>query len=364
MGKLAWAVLLGAVSPSAGAGQGMPPPRPPPPLTQFLQHTIGFTPDQVAAVTRGEPVVKALDPADHREVAVFGIVRVDVPRAFYVRAAADFPTSLRSPSRPRFALFSDPAVAADVATLSLPHDDIQELAHCRAGSCKLKLSAQAVADLGAGFDPDARDADSLVNTNVRQRVLDYATAYRARGNAALVVYVDQQAAESAAAILDSLLSRSPYLYQHAPSLERYLKHYPQDRPDSTREALFWSQDDLPSLKPTLTITHAIVYSPPELPGSTFLVAKQLYADHYLDGGLDVTVVLDAAGNEAAAGRQSGCYVVLLHRLHFDELPSGGLVNVRGKVIGKLRDETLSFLRDAKSDNERAWTRASSAAPAR
>jgi hypothetical protein len=48
------------------------------------------------------------------------------------------------------------------------------------------------------------------------------------------------------------------------------------------------------------------------------------------------------------------YLVLLRRLHFDDLPSGGLMNVRGKVIGKLRDQTETSLRDSKSRNEQAY----------
>lgn len=348
---VAWATILCAAVPSPGAGQGMAPA-----LTRFLQQTIGLTAAEVAAVDSGKAVGKALNPADHREMAVFGIVRIDVPRAYYVSGAANWRYSLRSSTRPRFAIFSDPAVAADVATLSLSHDDIKDLAKCRTGSCKLKLSTQSLAQLPPGFDANAPGADSLLNAKVRQRVLEYVTTYRARGNAGLVVYVDREDAESAAVILDSMLSRSPYLYQYAPSLERYLKNYPQERPAGIREVLFWALDDLPKMKRTFTITHAVVYSPPELPGSTFIVAKQLYADHYLDGGLELTAVLDPVAGKADApsGRPSTCYVVVLNRLHFDNLPNGGILNLRGKITGKLRDETVSYLGELKSGYEGVW----------
>ncbi|HTR21282.1 MAG TPA: hypothetical protein VMH88_10545, partial [Gemmatimonadales bacterium] len=106
---------------------------------------------------------------------------------------------------------------------------------------------------------------------------------------------------------------------------------------------------------TVTITHEVVYAPPELPGSTLIASKLLYAAHYLDGALDLTAVVDQTGDQGADA--AGIYLVLLRHWHFDELPSGGLLNVRGRVIGKLRDQTTASLRDAKASSERAYAHA-------
>jgi hypothetical protein len=46
---------------------------------------------------------------------------------------------------------------------------------------------------------------------------------------------------------------------------------------------------------------------------------------------------------------------MLRRLHFDNLPSGGLLNIRGRVIGKLTDVTKTLLGDAKTQSEREYT---------
>jgi len=334
--------------PSRGVAQGMPPS-----LAQFLQQTIALTADELSRATSGQPVVKVLDPSDRREIAAFGIVRIDVPRSFYVRRAVDFPTSLRDPSRLQFALFSEPAAPSDVARLTLPHKDVQDLAQCRPGSCHMKLSTQAIADLRAHVDLAAPAADSAVSAYFRARVLEYVAGYRARGDSALAIYDDQESRTAAAQVFAAMLARSPYLYQYAPSLEGYLKHYPSDRPAGISETLFWADDDLPGLRQTITITHVVVYTPPELPGSTLIAAKLLYADHYLDGALELTAVVDQAGDQAA----KGIYLVLLRRLHFDDLPSGGPINVRGKVIGKLRERTTAFLGDAKTRSEQAYASA-------
>jgi len=337
--------------------QGMPSS-----LTQFVQQTIGLNHEEMNAAATGKTVVKTLETPDHLEVAVFGIVSIAVPRAFYVQRAADFPSSLRSPTRVRFALFSDSAIPSDVATLSLPHDDIDHLERCRVGSCNLKLSAGAIARVRASMDSAPSSPDSVAGRYFRGRAVEYVTAYRTRGNAALIAYADEDSVTAAAQVFDAMLSRSPYLYQYAPSLERYLKNYPNDRPTDLSEALFWADDDLPGLHRTITITHEIVYAPPELPGCTLIVAKQLYADHYFDGAIDVMAVVDQAGppeppEPPGPLGQPGVYLVILRRLHFDELPSGGLINVRGKVIGKLRDAMRTSLGDAKTVTERAYASA-------
>jgi hypothetical protein len=328
--------------------QGMPPA-----LEQFLQQTISLKSDEITTASSGTPVVKMLETSDQREVAVFGIVSVGVTRTFYVERTTDFASALRDPTRLHFALFSDPAVAADAAAFSLPHDDLQDLAKCQPHSCKLKLPADAITSLRASLNPPSPSADSSVNAYFRARMADYVTGYRARGNAALLQYDDQKSADSAAMVFAAVLSRSPYMYQYAPSLQRYLQNYPGDGPAHTREVIFWSEEDLPGLKPTLTITHEVVYAPSELPGSTLIATKQLYADHYLDGALGLTAVVD--GTKADSPDDPGIYLVVLRRLHFDDLPSGGLLNVRGKVIGKVRDQMTASLKNAKSKVEQAYS---------
>ena len=327
--------------PSRGAAQSMPPS-----LAVFLQQTIALSSDEMTASTSGKPVVKVLASADAREVATFGVVHISVPRSFYVQRAADFPVALRNPTRVRLGLFSDPAVPSDVAALSLPHDDIEDLAHCHPGACKVKLSSATMAQLRSDANAVSPSADSGINALFRERIIQYIADYRARGNQALVEYADNWAS-AAGQVFAAMLARSPYMYQYAPSLERYLVDYPKERPADLAEVLFWAEDDLPNLKSTLTMTHEIVYAPPELPGCTLIASKLLYADHYLDGALTLTAVVDAPGDQGAPG----IYLVLLRRLHFDNLPSGGVMNVRGKATGKLREQTAAVLRDAKTRSE-------------
>ena len=87
-------------------------------------------------------------------------------------------------------------------------------------------------------------------------------------------------------------------------------------------------------------------SPPDLPSATFVAGKQIYSDHYFEAGFDLTTVVDRT---TAAGAP-GIYLVLLRRSRFDDLPTG-LFNIRGKVIGKLRDQMRADLEREKATAE-------------
>src|SRR6185312_2012461 len=74
--------------------------QPPARLATFLQQHIGPDSARIAAIERGDAVVKVLETDIKRDVAVFGIITVDVPRRFYVTRLQDFPNSLRARTRP------------------------------------------------------------------------------------------------------------------------------------------------------------------------------------------------------------------------------------------------------------------------
>ena len=343
VGAIATGILV-----SSGQAQGMPES-----LGRFLQQSIGLTPPEIHAAGQGRPFVKVLESPD-REVAVFGIVGIAVPRKSYVDQIADSPSWYPDHSATRFGRFSDPATASDVQEVSISRHDLKDLKDCRPGACVMKLSDSTIAYIEANLESGSPKADSVANGYFRRRMIEYVSAYRARGNAALLVYVDRKSASAAAQVFGEIVSRSPYMYRYAPSLQKYLENYPGDRPAGAREALFWSEEDLSGARPILSITQRVVYTPPELPTSTLIASKQLYASHYLDGGLVLADVVDAADGSGAA---PAIYLIVLSRLHFDNLPSGGFINIRHRVSGKLKDRIAASLGVAKASSEQAYARA-------
>ena len=321
---------------------------PPARLATFLQQQIGVNRDQLAAIERGDALVKVLKTENERDVAVFGIITVDVPRAFYVSRLQDFPNSLRAPTRPHFGIFSTPASPADVADASVPAHDVDAVKQCTPGDCKIKMPAADMQRLHGEIDWSGPHPETQLTGYLRRRMIEYVTDYRARGDSALVVYDDVGGVHASDAFA-ALLAQSPYVYQDFPSLRQYLTGYPHAQLGGAHEVLFWADDSTSGLQPILSVNHEVVFEPPELPDMTVMASKQIWANHYFEGVFDLTGVVDRARD----GGKPGIYLVLLRRFRFDDLPSGGLINIRGRVVGKLRDQLRADLVQQKTASEKA-----------
>ena len=328
-------VLVGSIAAAPLHAQG------PAQLVTFLRRSIGLDSAQLALVERGEGVVKVLETRDRRDVALFGIITSDVARDVYVAQARDFRKSLGAPSRTHFGIFSDPASAADVEAVTISLRDVADMKACRPGDCVVKLPATDMQRIHAGTNWSGDDVQAQLNAYARRRLVEYVTDYRARGDSALAIYDDRGNVNvHASAAFAGMLAESPYVYENVPSLGHYLAAYPREKLAGATEVLYWSEDAMPRLRPILSVTHLVVYTPPELPGVTLIAAKQLYANHYFEAALDVTCVVD---RQLPDGRQGG-YVLVLRRYRFDNMPSGGLINIRGRAIGALRDQLLADMR--------------------
>jgi hypothetical protein len=318
----------------------------PAPLTRFLEQSIGFDAAQLAAVERGEAVVKVLEARDRRDVAVFGIITAPVTREVWTRRARDFPASLRTPSRTQLGIFSNPATAADVAAVTINSRDVAEMKDCKPGDCVAKLPATDMRRIREQVNWSAPPADlqAQLSAYARRRLVEYVTDYRTRGDSAMAIYDDRgnlnvRSSEAFAA----QLAESPWVYDNVPSLRQYLTTYPHGPLPGATEILFWSEDVLPRLRPILSVTHLVVYTPPELPNATVVAAKQIYANHYFEAAVDLTCIVD---------RSPGIYLLVLRRYRFDNLP-GGILNIRGKAISALRDQLATDLRRQQTSSEQA-----------
>jgi hypothetical protein len=298
-------------------------------LNRFLTQSIALDTAQLAALERGEAVVKVLDTRDRRDVAIFGIITAAKTPAEFARAARDLPATLRTPNRTGLGLFSTPANPNDVAAVTVNERDVADMKNCKPGDCVVKLPATDMRRIHDQINWSAPDVQAQLSNYARRRLVEYVGDYRARGDSAMAQYDDRgnltvHASEAFAA----QLAESPYVYQNVPSLQQYLGSYPHGTLPGATEALFWSEDAMPHLRPILSVTHFVVYSPPELPSVTLVAAKQIYADHYFEAALDLTCAVD---------RGHGIYLLVLRRYRFDNLP-GGILNIRGRAINALRDQ--------------------------
>ena len=343
------AALIAA--PAAAGAQQQPPPPPRVPAgepARFLQRYIGLTAEQVEQARRGVVVTKVLDAKNPEEVALFGIVAVDVPRERVVERAKDLPTFLRTPGRTAFGLFSTPATPDDARAYVADPSDLAALKACKRGDCDVKMPTSRFDEFGRAIDWSSPTAGAQVSARVRQIMADYVNRYRQGGNAAMVEYGDQKAARRSSEVFASLLAESPFLYQYVPEFQKYLEGYPAAGPlPGATDAIYWSTDRLPSLRPVLGITHVTVWSHPKA-ALTLVSAKQLYASHYFLGAFTLTTLLERP--DAPAG--GGTYYMVVQRMRFDHLPSGGLLNIRGRVTSKMHEGLRAELQQRKAELER------------
>ena len=319
-------------------------------LDDFLTRGIRLTTQELGALDRGETVARVLPTGDGRDVAVFGAVQLNVSRAFFTDRQRDVTRVLTTSTRPKVQRFSEPAVASDAQLIEISNDDLKELRDCRPNDCNFKLPATDMQSFRAALASGA-DAKSRVKGYAAARMVEYVNDYRARGNAAMLVFDDRGGVRSSDALI-GLMRDSSYVFSAVPSLGQHLVDYPRSSLPGATDVIFWSRDEMPHLRPVLRITHQTIYAPPDRSDLTVIASKQIYANHYFEAGLEALAAVDRG---PSVNNGNGITVVAIRRYRFDHLPSGGLLNSRGRVISGLRDNVAADLRRLKRDAESSWS---------
>ena len=167
--------------------------------------------------------------------------------------------------------------------------------------------------------------------------LEVIQRYTQGGNAALGTYMDKHHPAFVGETFASLLSRSKALPVYLPELERYLLEYPQAQSENIQSEFYWEKVNF-GLKPTLRIVQAIVYRDARSTDPAFAVAvKQLYASHYFETALDLTVCVPDQENPSR-----GFYLITLKGSQ-----QAGLTGLKGGIVRKVAvDKTRSSLERA------------------
>ena len=324
------AALLGLVTARAKG------PHPEPAIEDYLRDSIGITARELADVHRGAVLTKLLPVQNPRDVTVFGMVQIATTRAAFAPRMAD-PRRMIGGRSPTYEIFDDPPAAANLARMSVDPSEYRALANCRVEHCDFKLPAAVMREFSQHVDWSSDSAKTQVDSLARADLLRFIEAYRTSGNSAMVQYDDNHAVRSSDAFL-ALLDQSGYLRDYVADLRDYLEFFPARRPEGVREAMFWEEDRLPHLRPTLTLSHIVMYTTSS--GTPLVAVKQIYADHYFEGALEMTGAFDAP---PSPGGRPAMYLITVRRYRFDALPSGGFLNLRGRVRGRLADAVRADL---------------------
>lgn len=271
----------------------------------FFREQLGLSDDQIAMVSRGQAVVKVLSSATPAEIIVVGAVFVNATPEAFVKLAFDMGRLRGLPSYLGVGRFSEPPVLSNLEGFALEPDDIRSLKTCRPGRCGVQLPAKAMQELQQSLDWSAPNVGIQVNNRVRSMALEVLQRYQQDGNSVLGNYHDADRPFNVGAQLHSLLGRSKALSFYLPDLRRFLLEYPMTKRADIESLFYWERVSF-GMKPTLRLNHAIAFQSAGPRGKAQVVAvKQLYASHYFQLALDLTVCVTPDGH----GAEKGFYLI-------------------------------------------------------
>ncbi|MEJ2726730.1 MAG: hypothetical protein P8175_19260 [Deltaproteobacteria bacterium] len=300
-------------------------------LGEFLSRTVRLSQDDLQALKAGEAVTMEFPCSPQNELFLFGAVRVDAPVCSYLTGD-------------RNALFFDPHMVQasgdfhlspreeDIKDLAWPAEDLEDLPQCRPGSCKIKLPPGYIEQL-APFSGNGSAFQDHANPVLRRTLIDYLNSYRRLGNATLMEYRDKPQAVSLADEFNGILENFAPFNRYIPALHTYLKNFPQNRPPDTKDRFIWAKVLLggKARRPTIFLYHLVTYRLPEGNG-TVIALKQLYASHYYEAALGLTLILTDAENPSR-----------FYLLHFDRGRIDVLRQIPEFLSSSLRGETRRLL---------------------
>src|SRR5580692_13024007 len=256
---------------------------------RFFREFVGLSEDQIGAIRSGKAIAKVIESRTPDEVFVFGSVYVDASPESYLKLASDVNALRKLPGYLAIQSFSDPPQLSDLEGFTLEKQDIDELKNCKVGHCEVQLPAKAMEDIKQSIDWSAPDVANRVNHLARQMAFQALLNYVNGGNTALGVYRDKSHPAAVAETFAALITRLSALPEYLPELNEYLLEYPKAQSDKVQAGFYWEEVNF-GLKPTFRIVQKAVYRGTS-PGDTVyaLAEKQIYASHYFETALDLTV---------------------------------------------------------------------------
>lgn len=326
------AVVLAAGSRQSGAAQG--PVGDP---FEFFAPWVAVSEADRRRLDRDEVVVRVLSGEDG-QLAAFVATRLNAqPDALvaWIRAIAEL-------KRSKFVLavgrFSDPPQLSDLDDLILDERDLEAIRRCVPGGCGLKLSAPEIESLRHVVAVAGGEWQDAVRGEFRRLLIARVNLYRAGGLAALPPTADRRKAARLEDAFAAIVAGSPYLMR-LPNVAEWLQAYPKADDPHVESFFYWSKEHYGDGKPVISVTHVGIVRPePDRHRPAILVTgKQIFATHYIEGALGLTMVLRDAANGAP-------YLVYLNRTQVDLLRGffGGLA--RGMLEGRLKRQAPQIVR--------------------
>lgn len=276
----------------------------------LLRDQIGFTAGQLQRVHRGTVLARVLSETTREEVAVAGLIYARVPWDFVLHEVEDIENFKKGSEVLQIRKFRQPPQEQDIRYLSMPSADLAALSKCRPGDCGVKISSDMMKKIAVQRGQTESNVNSLFQTVFFQ----YFTDYLNRGRDALITYQDKQPAVSLASATSSIAQQFSWLRYYSPGVWRSLQDQsPTEHATPELNGFYyWSKEKL-ALKPVVSLTQTSVWhSSDQQPQMAVILSRQLYASHYFEGSIGLTIVFQ---DPSSAGR--GAWIVYVNRSRVD-----------------------------------------------
>lgn len=279
----------------------------------FLTAAFTLSPAEIRRIDSGQVLSRTLDVTNNREVATLGIARMQTTPAAYIERLSDIATFKRTDDVLQVGTFNDPPRATDLASLNLDDVDVKRLRECRVEDCGVRLSVDGIERVRRDVDWQAPDASRNASHVVRQLLVDYVDRYQQRGAGAAMEYANRPSRLNVGREFASLLEGDPITRSYAPVLRQHLLDYPASSREDMTDFVYWSKE-LVRGRPVISITHVAIAAAAddEAPVAFAVGSKQIYAMHYFDASLGLTLLVPDRG-----ATPSATYVIYLNRSRID-----------------------------------------------
>ena len=282
------------------------------PARNFLMTGFGLSAADIGRLDSGGVVSRSLEGKNRRELATLGIVRINTSPSSYVARLTDIGTFKRTNDVLQVGTFSNPPSREDVASLIVDEADLQRLRECRVEDCNVQFSADGIERVRSDIDWRTADASRNASLLVRRLLVDYVARYRQSGATATMEYADRAPRLNVGLEFASLIDADNITSNYAPRLRRHLLEYPTSSAGKMTDFVYWSKELVRS-RPVISITHvATSTAADDSPVAFAIGSKQIYAMHYYDASLGLTLLVPDRTSASPA-----TYVVYLNRSRID-----------------------------------------------
>jgi hypothetical protein len=295
-------------------------------IRSFLQDRGLFTQAEIARVESGQAFAKLLPTPSPDYIYVFGAVYVRATPEQYLGYAGDAEYLRKLPQYLALGRFGSPE--DDVLRgFDLEPDDIKQLHTCRPGKCEVQLPDFAMAGFTKSIDWKRSDVAQQISLRTRALAVEIIRRYRSGGAGELGSYHDHDKPVSIEQHFVDLLRAPSINVNFLPEFRNHLTGYPQVNLPGAESMFYWERVSF-GLKPTLRINHSIKYRSRTRDSDVGIIAvKQLWASHYLQSAIDLTVCVR---DQSAPPDQPGCYLMSLKASK-----QAGLTGILGGILRRV-----------------------------